>query len=44
MKQSLTKTHGGKRPGSGRKKKEPTTTIRVPVSKIAEIKKLIGKP
>lgn len=38
------KPHGGKRKGAGRPSKEPTTTIRVPVSKIAEIKKLIGKP
>lgn len=25
------KTRGGKRPGAGRPKKEPTTTIRVPI-------------
>lgn len=33
------KKHGGKRKGSGRKKKygEPTKTIRVPVSKIPKI-------
>jgi len=36
-------THGGKRPGSGRPKKEPTTTIRVPVSKLQEIKHLLNK-
>ena len=34
--------HGGKRKGSGRKKKygEPTKTIRVPVSKIPKILEL----
>jgi len=32
---------GGKRPGSGRKKKEPTKTIRVPISLIEKIDKLI---
>ena len=25
-------THGGSRPNSGRKKKEPTTTVRIPVA------------
>lgn len=35
------KTHGGKRKGSGRPKKEPTKTIRVPVSKIVEVKRII---
>lgn len=34
-------THGGKRKGSGRKKKEPTKVIRVPISKLEEVKKLI---
>lgn len=34
------KTHGGKRKGSGRKKKEPTKVIRVRVSKLDEIKKI----
>lgn len=33
---------GGKRKGSGRKKKEPTTTLRVPKSKVEEIKDLIS--
>ncbi len=33
--------HGGKRKGAGRKKKEPTKVIRVPVSKLEEVKKLI---
>lgn len=34
-------THGGKRNGSGAKKKEPTKVIRVPVSKLEAIKELI---
>ena len=34
---------GGKRPGAGRKKGEPTKVIRVPISKLAAVKKLIGK-
>lgn len=29
--------HGGKRKGAGRKKKEPTKTIRVRVSKLEQI-------
>jgi len=37
------KTHGGKRPGSGRKPKEPTKTIRIPLSKIEAVNKIIGK-
>lgn len=37
------KTHGGKRKGAGRKKKEPTKTIRVPVSMVDQIKSLIKK-
>ncbi len=32
---------GGKRKGAGRKAKEPTKTIRVPESKIEQVKKLI---
>jgi hypothetical protein len=35
------KQHGGKRKGAGRKPKEPTKTIRVPVSMIPKIKELI---
>ena len=35
------KPHGGKRKGSGRKKKEPTTTKRVPVSLVPKIDELI---
>jgi len=34
-------THGGKRKGSGRPKGEPTKTMRVPVSKVEEVKALI---
>lgn len=43
------KQHGGERPGSGRpklkksEKKEPTKVMRVPVSKVKAVKKLIGK-
>jgi hypothetical protein len=37
----MKKTHGGARKGAGRKRKEPTKTIRVPVSLIPQIKKLI---
>ena len=33
--------HGGKRKGSGRKKKDPTKVIRVPISKIEAVKDLI---
>jgi hypothetical protein len=37
-------THGGKRKGAGRKKtKEDTKVMRVPVSKVDEVKKLISK-
>lgn len=35
-------THGGLRKGSGRKKKEPTKTMRVPISKIPAIKEIIA--
>jgi hypothetical protein len=41
------KTHGGKRKGSGRpkvndsEKKEPTKVMRVPISKVEEVKTLI---
>jgi len=34
-------THGGKRKGSGRPKKEPTKEMRIPVSKIQAVQKLI---
>jgi hypothetical protein len=34
---------GGERKGSGRKKKEPTVVMRIPVSKVEAVKKLIGK-
>jgi len=37
------KTHGGKRKGSGRKKKEPTVVMRVPKSLVPAVKKLIRK-
>lgn len=35
------KAHGGKRKGSGRPKGEPTITMRIPVSKVEQVKKLI---
>ena len=37
------KTHGGNRKGAGRKPKEPTKTIRIPLSKLSAVLKLIGK-
>jgi len=40
---AIEKTHGGKRKGAGRKPKEPTKTIRVPLSKLSAVLKLIGK-
>jgi hypothetical protein len=39
----MKKSHGGKRKGAGRKKKEPTKTIRVPEKHIPAIKDLIKK-
>lgn len=36
-------THGGARKGSGRKPKEPTKVIRVPVSKLKAIENLLKK-
>lgn len=35
------KNHGGKRKGAGRKKKEPTKVMRIPVSKIEAVKALL---
>jgi hypothetical protein len=37
----MEKKHGGKRKGAGRKLKEPTKTIRVPLSKLSAVMKLI---
>lgn len=43
------KSHGGKRKGSGRpkkkksEKKEPTKVMRVPISKIPDVLKALGK-
>lgn len=41
------KSHGGKRKGAGRKKgvtfKEPTVVMRIPVSKVEAVKKLLSK-
>lgn len=45
----MKKTHGGKRPGSGRpklkksEKKEATKLVRIPLSKLAYVLKAIGK-
>lgn len=36
-------THGGARKGAGRKPKEPTKVMRVPISKVEQVKKLISK-
>jgi hypothetical protein len=35
------KPHGGARKGAGRKPKEPTVVMRIPVSKIEAVKKLL---
>ena len=40
----MKKSHGGKREGAGRPKtEEPTVVMRIPVSKVSEVKKLINK-
>lgn len=36
--------HGGARRNAGRKKKEPTTTIRIPKSKVDAVKEFIRQP
>lgn len=40
------KPHGGKRKGAGRKKgvifKEPTVVMRIPISKVAAVKRLLA--
>jgi len=36
-------THGGKRKGAGRPPKEPTKVMRIPISKVEQVKKLISK-
>lgn len=38
---NMANNHGGQREGAGRKKKEPTTTMRVPVSLVEAVKKFI---
>ena len=43
LKEQAAATHGGKRKGSGRPKGEPTKTMRVPVSKVEEVKSMIAK-
>lgn len=40
---NVSRAHGGKRKGAGRPKKEPTKTMRIPISKIQAVKKLIAK-
>lgn len=35
------KHHGGKRKGAGAPKKEPTVVMRIPISKVPAVKKLI---
>lgn len=35
------KLHGGPRKGAGRKAKEPTVVMRIPVSLVAAVKKLL---
>lgn len=42
--QMKTKTHGGKRNGAGRKRKEPTKLMRIRISKVEEVKALNSKP
>ena len=37
------KTHGGKRKGAGRKPKEPTKRMSIPVSKLEAVKKLVNE-
>jgi hypothetical protein len=36
-------TRGGAREGSGRPAKEPTVVMRIPVSKVAAVKKLLSE-
>lgn len=38
------KTHGGKRKGSGRKKKEPTKVMRIRLSKVEQVKEINKQP
>src|SRR5690242_16968985 len=40
-KKVIIKQHGGKRKGSGRPKKEKTVVMRIPKSKVKEVKELI---
>lgn len=39
-----TKPHGGARKGAGAPKKESTVVMRIPLSKVAAVKKLIAIP
>jgi len=38
----MKKTHGGKRKGSGRKQKEETKVIRIPISKVTAVKAFLN--
>lgn len=35
--------HGGARKGAGRKPKEPTKVMRIPISKVDKVRKIIAK-
>lgn len=37
------KPHGGKRKGAGAPKKEPTVVMRIPLSKVAAVRKIINE-
>lgn len=37
------KPHGGKRKGAGAPNKEPTIVMRIPLSKVKAVKKLLAK-
>ena len=37
------KPHGGARKGAGRKPQEPTVVMRIPVSKVDAVKKILSK-
>lgn len=37
------KPHGGARKGAGAPKKEPTVVMRIPISKVAAVEKLLKK-
>jgi hypothetical protein len=43
LKEDKAYRHGGKRKGAGRKPKEPTKRMSIPISKLEAVKKLIQK-